>query len=89
VHTFSKHPRATSLTVIAALGLVACGDSNAKAPIPSALHVCESLQDKTIGGAAVTAARMVDATANTPAHCKVSATIAPSLAVELDLPAYD
>lgn len=86
----STYPRAASaLAVLAALGLAACGGSDGSTPqatTVSAQQACDTLKGKTIGGAAVTAAAMVDATGNTPTYCKVSATISPSLILELDLP---
>jgi feruloyl esterase len=75
--------------------LSACGGSDDSDPSPaptpvdsqvSAEQACARLQGKLAGGAAVTAAAVVPATAALPGHCKVSALIAPRLNMELRLP---
>lgn len=95
MHHISTHPRAAAtLAVFTALGLAACGGSDRPATqlsVPqtstvTAQQACETLKGRTIGGATVDVATMVDAAAASPAYCKVSATIAPSLVLELDLP---
>jgi hypothetical protein len=95
-----KHPLPPRLlkqlfATAAISALSACGgddDANsnsAAAPVAlqtSAVQACTNLQGKTVAGATVTAAVMVDATATVPTHCKVSAQIAPKLNMELRLP---
>lgn len=78
----------------AVTALAACGGSNESAPAPAqssasvtAEQACNTLQGKTAGGATVTAAAMVAATATVPTYCKISALIAPKLNMELRLPA--
>lgn len=82
-------------TGVAVAALSACGGNDdsdlAPAPAPvatqiSAEQACASLQGKSVGGATVTAAAMVQATATLPSHCKVTALIAPKLNMELRLP---
>ncbi len=95
MYPITTHPRAAAaLAAFAALGLAACGGSDHSAPqsaaaaqtTVSAQQACETLKGKTIGGASVDTATMVDATAASPTYCKVNATVAPSLVLELDLP---
>lgn len=78
---------------LAALTLAACGggggsDRNGEAPgaNASAEQACALLAGKTLAGATVTAASTVAASESAPIYCKVSATIAPQLHLELRLP---
>lgn len=79
-------------TGVAVAALSACGgdDSDpALAPVAtqiSAEQACTNLQGKSVGGATVTAAAIVQAATAVPIHCKVSALIAPKLNMELRLP---
>ncbi|WP_244099232.1 tannase/feruloyl esterase family alpha/beta hydrolase [Burkholderia ambifaria] len=85
----SPHLPAAAFAIFVATGLTACGggsESTSITPIVSAQQACDSLGGKSVGGATVTAATIVGATATVPAYCKISATISPSLNLELDLP---
>ena len=82
------------LAAAAVTALAACGgsDESAKPPAQSpaaatAQQACVALEGKTVGGATVTAAAMVAATATVPTYCKISALISPKLNMELRLPA--
>ena len=90
VHAFSAPCRTTCIT-LAALVLSACGgDDEIATPAPAAsvdaAQACAALAGKTLAGATVTAATTQAATATAPLYCKVSATIAPALHLELRLP---
>ncbi len=78
----------------AVTALAACGGGDESAPVVaqpppsvSAQQACSTLEGKSVGGASVTAAAMVAATATVPTYCKISALIAPKLNMELRLPA--
>lgn len=92
------HPISTSIRMAAAAfatatatacGLSACGGpphTATQLSAVSARQACDALQGKTLGGATVDTAVLVDATAASPAYCKVSAAIAPALKLELAIP---
>lgn len=91
----SDHPFVCMiLAAMAALLVSACGGSNEAAVEPppalpatvTAAQACSTLVGQTLAGAVVTAAATVAATATEPLYCKVSATIAPQLNLELRLP---
>ncbi len=82
--------RAT-LSAVAASALLGCGGSDNKddggpAPSASAEQACAALAGKTLAGATVATAATVAANGATPLYCKVNATIAPQLNLELRLP---
>ena len=87
----------TTCMTLAALTLAACGggggsDGNGEAPganasaSATAEQACALLAGKTLAGATVNAASTVAASEAAPLYCKVSATIAPQLHLELRLP---
>ncbi len=85
--TVFRFPYRLPCATLAALALAACGSSDDAAPASaSAEQACSALQGKSIGGATVTSATVIAATATTPVYCKASATIAPQLNMELRLP---
>lgn len=82
--------RAT-LSALAASALLGCGGSDNKddggpTPSASAEQACAALAGKTLAGATVATAATVAASGATPLYCKVNATIAPQLKLELRLP---
>ncbi|CAM2187529.1 Feruloyl esterase [Paraburkholderia sacchari] len=85
-------PRAAlAVAIMATLGVAGCGgndanSSQAASATVNAQQACDSLRDKSIGGATVSAAVVVPATSTNPKYCKVSALIAPSLIMQVDLP---
>ena len=88
---FSRLPYRTTCMTLTAMVLAACGgDDDASVPVApasvDAAQACSALAGKTLAGATVTAASTVAATATTPLYCKVTATIAPQLHLELRLP---
>ncbi|QQE08744.1 tannase/feruloyl esterase family alpha/beta hydrolase [Cupriavidus sp. ISTL7] len=89
--TFAFRWHRIALTAVAMAALAACGDSDDDhKPGPSAsanaAQACAQLAGKTIAGATVTAAATVAANGPQPLFCKVNATIAPKLNLELRLP---
>src|ERR1700754_3832684 len=82
---------APALSAFAAFALVGCGgDDSDDAPVPptvaTAAQACSALSGKAVAGATVTAAATVAASGPAPSYCKVNATIAPQLNLELRLP---
>jgi hypothetical protein len=80
-----------ALPALTALALVGCGgddgnDVPANGGVATAAQACSTLSGKTLGGAAVTAAATVAASGPAPTYCKVNATIAPQLNLEMRLP---
>ncbi len=88
--TFSRSPYRTTCITLTAAVLAACGGSDdatvAATPSTSAAQACAALAGKTLAGATVNTAGTVAASATTPLYCKVNATIAPQLHLELRLP---
>lgn len=85
----SRLPYRTTCMTLAAITLAACGGGDGPtrpAADATAEQACAALAGKTVAAAAVTAATTVSATAAEPLYCKVSATIAPQLHLELRLP---
>jgi len=81
-----------TLTVLAAGALLGCGgsddhgDNGAGNASATAEQACAALAGKTLAGATVSTAATVAASATAPLYCKVNATIAPQLNLELRLP---
>lgn len=86
--------RRVALPLLSAMTLAGCwgggDDDNTGAPTTgaaiSADQACAALTGKTIAGASVTQAVAVAASGALPVYCKVDATIAPQLNLELRLP---
>jgi len=76
-----------TLAALAALAIAGCGgdDDDDDAPV-TAEQACAALSGQTLAGATVTAAAAVAASGPEPMYCKVNATIAPQLNLELRLP---
>lgn len=74
------------------LGLAACNsdddddDDDTPAPVATAEQACAALSGKTVAGATVASAATVAASGVAPLYCKVTATIAPQLNLEMRLP---
>lgn len=89
-HTTFRASFHLTCMALAAATLAACGGSGDDTPGPaanaSAAQACARLSGQTLAGAAVTTATTVAATATEPLYCKVNATIAPQLHLELRLP---
>ncbi len=78
-----------ALVALTTLVLSACGGDDEATPTAArvdAAQACAALAGKTLAGATVNTAGTVAASATTPLYCKVSATIAPQLHLELRLP---
>lgn len=82
-----------ALSAMALAALTACGgsddDDDDNPPAGSTVtaeQACATLSGKTIAGASVTAAAAVAASGPQPVYCRVNATIAPQLNLELRLP---
>jgi Tannase and feruloyl esterase len=79
---------AVLLPVMTAAFVGGCGGSgDDPPPTESAQQACSALAGKTAGGATVAAAAMVPASGVVPTYCKVNATIAPALNLEMRIPA--
>lgn len=86
-HAPLRTPCRAACVALAAIALAACGGHDeAAAPTANAEQACAALAGKTLAGAAIAAATTVAATTAEPLYCKVSATIAPQLHLELRLP---
>lgn len=89
-HITFRAPVHLTCMALAVATLAACGGSGDDTPGPaansSAAQACARLAGQTLAGAAVTTATTVAATATEPLYCKVNATIAPQLHLELRLP---
>jgi hypothetical protein len=86
----SRLVRATAVT-LAVLAIAGCGGDDDDGPSAagngaSASQACSTLTGKTLAGATVTAAASVAASGAVPVYCKVNATIAPQLNLEMRLP---
>ncbi|MEJ6001289.1 tannase/feruloyl esterase family alpha/beta hydrolase [Paucibacter soli] len=81
---FAHAPVAAPALLLAAL-LCGCGGGAAENAAPSQ-QACIRLQGKTLAGARVLAAQDMAASADVPAHCQVSASMAPKLNIVLRLP---
>jgi hypothetical protein len=78
-----------TLAALAATALLGCGgddDDPATGSDVTAAQACTLLAGKTVGGATVATAATVAASGAAPVYCKVNATIAPQLNLELRLP---
>jgi pimeloyl-ACP methyl ester carboxylesterase len=78
-----------TVPVLSALALAACGgddDDPATPTVATAEQACSALSGKTLAAATVTAAATVAASGPAPVYCRVAATIAPQLNLELRLP---
>ena len=77
-----------TLSALAATALVGCGsdDDPPTGSAVTAAQACTSLAGKTVAGATVATAATVAASGAAPLYCKVNATIAPALNLELRLP---
>jgi hypothetical protein len=79
----------STLAALVTLAMAACGSGDgdpANGSAATAAQACSALSGKTLAGAAVTAAAAVAASGPVPLYCKVNATIAPQLNLELRLP---
>jgi feruloyl esterase len=75
--------------MLSALALAGCGgddDDPATPSVATAEQACSALSGKTLAAATVTAAATVAASGPAPVYCRVAATIAPQLNLELRLP---
>ncbi len=79
-----RHPGLSALAV--SLLVVGCGGGDGDDDSITAQQACEALSGKTIAGAQVAAAAAVPASGAVPTYCKVNATIAPQLNLEMRLP---
>ncbi|NML27465.1 tannase/feruloyl esterase family alpha/beta hydrolase [Zoogloea dura] len=78
-----------AIPFISASLLSACGGGGGSSSAPaivSAAQACANLSGKKIGAAVVSSATIVEANNSIPRYCRVSATIAPTLDVELEIP---
>ena len=81
-----------ALSALAATALLGCGGSDdnggggAGGASATAEQACAALAGKTLAGATVSGASTVAASGDAPLYCKVNATIAPQLNLELRLP---
>jgi len=78
-----------TLPMLSALALAGCGgddDDPATPSVATAEQACSALSGKTLAAATVTAAATVAASGPAPVYCRVAATIAPQLNLELRLP---
>ncbi len=81
-----------TLTALATAALLGCGGSDdndsdgAASASATAEQACTALAGKTVAGATVATAATVAASGAAPLYCKVNATIAPKLNLELRLP---
>lgn len=88
-HAFARAFPASLGLAFAVLGLAGCGgndDSPAAPTTATSEQACAALAGKSLGGATVTAADNVAASAGAPAYCRIKAVIAPRLNLELRLP---
>ncbi|KQP21753.1 tannase/feruloyl esterase family alpha/beta hydrolase [Pseudorhodoferax sp. Leaf267] len=81
-----------TVTALSAAALIGCGGSDdndnggAAGASATAEQACGALAGKTVAGATVATAATVAASGAVPLYCKVNATIAPQLNLELRLP---
>ena len=80
-----------ALPMLAVLAIAGCGgddddDVPATGGVATAAQACAALSGKTLAGATVSAAATVAASGAAPSYCKVNATIAPQLNLEMRLP---
>ncbi|MDB5820303.1 MAG: Feruloyl esterase [Rhizobacter sp.] len=81
-----------ALTTISALAIAGCGGDDDDGGVTASgngatpAQACATLAGKTLAGATVTTAAAVAASGASPAYCKVDATIAPALNLEMRLP---
>ena len=85
---FSFSRVSLAIPAISAALLSACGggETSSTPSVVTAAQACANLSGKTIGSAAISSATLVEASDSNSKYCKVSATIAPSLDMELDIP---
>lgn len=75
---------------VAVLGLAGCGDDDddggGQAAAVNPQQACDALAGQSVGGAAISAATLVAATATTPEHCRVAGRLPTKLNFEIRLP---